>query len=106
MGANYPEKPFLSEPEILRFSVGPLIHTLSLKPVATVANLPPKSLILLASAPRAGARHLRSRAANGKTPGRHDDRSATLSLDWDRGRRVTPADNRVPGSASPRTRGE
>ena len=34
--------------------------------------------------PRAGARHLRSRAANGKTPGRHDDRSATLSLDWDR----------------------
>src|SRR5271167_3590133 len=34
--------------------------------------------------PRAGARHLRSRAANGKTPGRRDDRSATLSLDWDR----------------------
>jgi len=34
--------------------------------------------------PRAGARHLRSRAANGKTPGRHYDRSATLSLDWDR----------------------
>ncbi len=23
-------------------------------------------------------------AANGKTPGRHDDRSATFSLDWDR----------------------
>ncbi len=34
--------------------------------------------------PRAGARHLCSRAANGKTPGRHYDRSATLSLDWDR----------------------
>src|SRR5208282_4252090 len=42
--------------------------------------------------PRAGARHLRSRAAYGKTPGRHDDRSATLSLDWDRGRRITPAE--------------
>ena len=27
----------------------------------------------------------------GKTPGRHDDRSATLSLDWDRRGRVTPA---------------
>ena len=49
--------------------------------------------------PRAGGRHLRSRAANGKTPGRHYDRSATLSLDWDRGRRITPADNYVPGSA-------
>ncbi len=66
---------------------------------ANVASFPAKSLILLAGAPRAGARHLRSRAANGKTPGRHDDRSATLSLDWDRGRRVTPADNHVPGSA-------
>ena len=32
----------------------------------------------------------------GKTPGRHDDRSATQSLDWDRGRRITPADNYVP----------
>jgi hypothetical protein len=27
----------------------------------------------------------------GKTPGRHDDRSATWSLDWDRRERVTPA---------------
>jgi len=57
---------------------------LLLTTAANVANLPPKPLILLAGAPRAGARHLRSRAANGKTPGRHDDRSATLSLDWDR----------------------
>ncbi len=35
----------------------------------------------------------------GKTPGRHDDRSATLSLDWDRQRRITPVLRRVPGSA-------
>ncbi len=48
----------------------------------------------------------------GKTPGRHDDRSATMSLDWDRKERVTPVEtraifrtigivrpDRVPGSA-------
>ena len=33
----------------------------------------------------------RSRAASGHTPGRHHDRSATVSLDWDRRRRATPA---------------
>ena len=27
----------------------------------------------------------------GKTPGRHYDRSATMSLDWDRRMRITPA---------------
>ena len=31
----------------------------------------------------------------GKTPGRHDDRSATLSLDWDRKERVTPVEKRT-----------
>jgi hypothetical protein len=30
---------------------------------------------------------------SGVTPGRHYDRSATLSLDWDRERRVTPVAN-------------
>src|SRR5208282_4428805 len=31
----------------------------------------------------------------GKTPGRHDDRSATWSLDWDRKERVTPVEKRM-----------
>jgi len=31
--------------------------------------------------------------------GRHDDRSARSSLDWDRANRVTPGKLRVPGSA-------
>ena len=45
--------------------------------------------------PAGGARHLRSRAAPGNTPGRHDDRSARSSLDWDRKERVTPAKKRT-----------
>ena len=40
--------------------------------------------------PRA-ERHTPLPGGFGKTPGRHYDRSATLSLDWDRRGRVTPA---------------
>jgi hypothetical protein len=38
--------------------------------------------------PRAG-RHIPLPGGSGNTPGRHHDRSATLSLDWDRRRRLT-----------------
>ena len=62
--------------------------------------------------PAGGGSSLALSGGSGFTPGRHDDRSARSSLDWDRTARVTPAQqrtvfrtigivrpDRVPGSA-------
>ena len=62
--------------------------------------------------PAGGGQSLPFSGGSGKTPGRHHDRSARSSLDWDRKERVTPVErrtvfrtigtvrpDRVPGSA-------
>jgi hypothetical protein len=46
-----------------------------------------------------GGSSLPSPGGSGKTPGRHHDRSARSSLDWDRGRAGNTRRSRVPGSA-------
>jgi hypothetical protein len=45
--------------------------------------------------PAGGGSSLPFSGGSGKTPGRHDDRSARSSLDWDRKARVTPAEERT-----------
>jgi hypothetical protein len=45
--------------------------------------------------PAGGSSSLLLSGGFGETPGRHDDRSARSSLDWDRKARVTPAEQRT-----------
>ena len=44
---------------------------------------------------RGGGSSLPFSGGSGKTPGRHDDRPARSSLDWDRKERVTPVEPRT-----------
>ena len=49
--------------------------------------------------PAEGGSSLPSPGGSGKTPGRHHDRSARSSLDWDRRDAANACKSRVPGSA-------
>src|ERR1700733_4199900 len=65
------------------------LHSRNLAPLKDIARVTPVDGAR--AVPAGGGSSPLLPGGSGKTPGRHDDRSATLSLDWDRWVRVTPA---------------